>query len=69
MAASAVFFPLTSISPSLCDFKTAVPGLPTGSYTVWSIKPDIHELVVDLSKFSQCLAIAEFFKSYAIGHE
>lgn len=37
------------------------------SYTIWSIKPSIHELIVDLALCSQYLATAGFFKAYAIG--
>lgn len=45
VAASAVFFPLTSISASFDDSKRAVPGLLTNTYTKWSIKPSTRELM------------------------
>lgn len=66
MAASAAFFPLNSISASLHDSRTAVCRLLTGSYTAWSMKPSLRELVVELSLYFQHLTIARFFKAYAI---
>lgn len=63
MAASAAFFPLTTTSAAFRDSKRSVPGFLTSSYTTWSIKPSIHELVVDLALCSQYLAVAGLFKS------
>lgn len=42
-------------------------SLLTCSYNIWSIKPSIHELVVDLSLCSLSLTTAGLFKACAIG--